>query len=106
MWEAASDRKPAGNPQPHLRDGPDAASGIRPETEVMQSSLIDARDVVLRDGSTLRLRPPDVDDAEALLEFFSGLSEQASTGASMVFHLFGHNSWSRSSTPTGMTRAH
>ncbi|HKC77867.1 MAG TPA: GNAT family N-acetyltransferase, partial [Gaiellaceae bacterium] len=32
---------------------------------------------VLRDGSTLRLRPPVAEDADALLEFFTGLSEQS-----------------------------
>src|SRR5215471_470232 len=34
-------------------------------------------DVILRDGSTLRLRAPVADDADALLEFFSGLSEHS-----------------------------
>jgi acetate---CoA ligase (ADP-forming) len=38
---------------------------------------VDATDVILRDGSTLRLRPPAVEDAEALLEFFSDLSEHS-----------------------------
>jgi ribosomal protein S18 acetylase RimI-like enzyme/predicted CoA-binding protein len=37
----------------------------------------EATDVILRDGSTLRLRPPVVEDADALLEFFSGLSEHS-----------------------------
>ena len=36
-----------------------------------------ATDVILRDGSTLRLRPPVAEDAEALVEFFSGLSERS-----------------------------
>ena len=36
-----------------------------------------ATDVILRDGSTLRLRPPVAEDADALLEFFSGLSEHS-----------------------------
>ena len=31
-------------------------------------------DVILRDGSTLRLRPPEQDDASELLELFKGLS--------------------------------
>ena len=35
------------------------------------------RDVILRDGSTLRLRPPRTGDAEAVLEFFGRLSEQS-----------------------------
>ena len=34
-------------------------------------------DVILRDGRTLRLRPPGRDDAEALLAFFSGLSQRS-----------------------------
>ena len=34
-------------------------------------------DVILRDGGTLRLRPPGSEDAEALLGFFSGLSERS-----------------------------
>jgi acetyl coenzyme A synthetase (ADP forming)-like protein len=35
------------------------------------------RDVILRDGSTLRLRPPHSGDLEAVLEFFGGLSQQS-----------------------------
>ncbi|HEY3576717.1 MAG TPA: GNAT family N-acetyltransferase [Gaiellaceae bacterium] len=38
---------------------------------------VDATDVILRDGSTLRLRPPAAEDADALIEFFSGLSDQS-----------------------------
>ena len=34
-------------------------------------------DVILRDGSTLRLRSPEPADADALLEFFRGLSERS-----------------------------
>jgi acetate---CoA ligase (ADP-forming) len=41
------------------------------------SASPDALDVILRDGTTLRLRPPHADDAPALLEFLSGLSEQS-----------------------------
>jgi hypothetical protein len=37
----------------------------------------DVVDVILRDGSALRLRPPGREDAEALLGFFGGLSEQS-----------------------------
>jgi acetyl coenzyme A synthetase (ADP forming)-like protein len=37
----------------------------------------DATDVILRDGSTLRLRPPVAEDARALLEFFGELSDQS-----------------------------
>ena len=35
------------------------------------------RDVILRDGSTLRLRPPRRGDADALLSFFGALSERS-----------------------------
>jgi acetyl coenzyme A synthetase (ADP forming)-like protein len=34
-------------------------------------------DVILRDGSTLRLRAPVAEDADALLEFFAGLSDES-----------------------------
>ncbi len=37
----------------------------------------ESRDVILRDGSTLRLRPPGRDDAESLLAFYEGLSERS-----------------------------
>jgi acetate---CoA ligase (ADP-forming) len=43
------------------------------------------RDVILRDGSTLRLRPPAASDAERVLEFFTGLSE---TSVYFRFHGF------------------
>jgi acetyl coenzyme A synthetase (ADP forming)-like protein len=36
-----------------------------------------ATDVILRDGSTLRLRAPVAEDVEALVEFFSDLSEHS-----------------------------
>jgi acetyl coenzyme A synthetase (ADP forming)-like protein len=38
---------------------------------------VEAVDVILRDGSTLRLRAPVAEDAGALLEFFSSLSEHS-----------------------------
>ena len=37
----------------------------------------DIRDVILRDGTTLRLRPPGEDDLDALVAFFSALSERS-----------------------------
>ena len=37
----------------------------------------DPLDVILRDGTTLRLRAPGPDDADALLEFFRGLSRES-----------------------------
>jgi acetate---CoA ligase (ADP-forming) len=41
------------------------------------SAVSELRDVILRDGTTLRLRPPRVADSEALLAFFAGLSERS-----------------------------
>jgi acetyl coenzyme A synthetase (ADP forming)-like protein len=43
----------------------------------MNAVIADATDVILRDGRTLRLRPPRSDDAAGLLAFFEGLSEQS-----------------------------
>jgi acetyl coenzyme A synthetase (ADP forming)-like protein len=34
-------------------------------------------DVILRDGGTLRLRPPGIDDTSALVDFFDALSERS-----------------------------
>jgi acetyl coenzyme A synthetase (ADP forming)-like protein len=36
-----------------------------------------AVDVILRDGGTLRLRPPTAADADGLVDFFAGLSEES-----------------------------
>jgi acetate---CoA ligase (ADP-forming) len=44
---------------------------------VAVTSVADAVDVILRDGRTLRLRPPRREDAEALLAFFRSLSERS-----------------------------
>ncbi len=41
------------------------------------NATTELRDVILRDGTTLRLRPPRADDAAALLEFFTNLSERS-----------------------------
>jgi acetate---CoA ligase (ADP-forming) len=41
------------------------------------TSVADTVDVILRDGRTLRLRPPRREDADALLEFFRSLSERS-----------------------------
>jgi acetyl coenzyme A synthetase (ADP forming)-like protein len=38
---------------------------------------VDAVDVILRDGSTLRLRPPRPSDEQALVDFFEALSERS-----------------------------
>jgi succinyl-CoA synthetase alpha subunit/RimJ/RimL family protein N-acetyltransferase len=49
-----------------------------------------AEDVVLRDGSTLRLRPPTAGDESALISFFEGLSPESRYlrfhGATMIGH--------------------
>src|ERR671911_421685 len=37
----------------------------------------DSVDVILRDGGTLRLRPPSAADADALLDFYRALSSQS-----------------------------
>src|SRR5688572_15571942 len=41
------------------------------------TATADVVDVILRDGRTLRLRPPRREDADALLAFFGGLSERS-----------------------------
>src|SRR6478752_9539479 len=43
----------------------------------MASAASEVRDVILRTGGTLRLRPPVGSDAEAVLAFLGGLSEQS-----------------------------
>jgi acetate---CoA ligase (ADP-forming) len=40
-------------------------------------NAVEATDVILRDGSTLRLRAPAAEDADALLEFFADLSDHS-----------------------------
>jgi acetyl coenzyme A synthetase (ADP forming)-like protein len=50
---------------------------MRPVTHEPGQETADAVDVILRDGSTLRLRPPVADDADALVAFFGGLSEES-----------------------------
>jgi acetyl coenzyme A synthetase (ADP forming)-like protein len=47
-------------------------------SQVRNTSLAEATvDVILRDGTTLRLRAPAADDADALVAFFEGLSEHS-----------------------------
>jgi acetyl coenzyme A synthetase (ADP forming)-like protein len=41
------------------------------------TGAVTATDVILRDGSTLRLRAPAAEDADAIVEFFAGLSEHS-----------------------------
>ena len=40
-------------------------------------AVSDAVDVILRDGGTIRLEPPTAADADALVDFFAGLSERS-----------------------------
>ena len=42
-----------------------------------RETAMDAVDVILRDGATLRLHPPQREDTERLLAFFRGLSERS-----------------------------
>ena len=44
---------------------------------VVRTAATDSVDVILRDGGTLRLRPPTADDSEALLDFYRALSTQS-----------------------------
>ena len=43
----------------------------------LPTAAAEAVDVILRDGGTLRLRPPTADDADALVEFFARLSPES-----------------------------
>src|SRR3990172_9844144 len=43
----------------------------------MSSVATDVVDVILRDGATLRLRPPRREDTDELLEFFGALSQRS-----------------------------
>jgi acetate---CoA ligase (ADP-forming) len=60
-----------------MTERPGAASCARPPQWDAVNSAAQAVDVILRDGSTLRLRPPRARDAEALLDFFRSLSERS-----------------------------
>jgi len=51
------------------------------------STIPSTRDVILRDGTTLRLRPPSSADEEGVLGFLSGLSQQSRY---LRFHGFPH----------------
>jgi len=43
----------------------------------LPTAAAEAVDVILRDGGTLRLRPPTAEDADGLVEFFTGLSPES-----------------------------
>ena len=61
------------------------------------------RDVILRDGRTMRLRVPDQADAGQVLEFVERLSDGASTTAFMATRQSFQGSWPRSSHRTEST---
>src|SRR5581483_10584295 len=67
-------------PSSSFRLRPSPRGGVRrlqsPVREA-DSLALDATDVILRDGSTLRLRAPARTDAGALLSFFEGLSQRS-----------------------------
>ena len=66
----------------------------------------DAVDVILRDGTTLRLRPPTAADADARCSRSSpGFPTRAATCASTACGAWTRSSSSRSSTPTGTSAA-
>jgi acetate---CoA ligase (ADP-forming) len=67
----------AGFPQPGSGDGRRQLSSSDAHTPSMTTMVGQERDVILRDGRTLRLRPPTHADVEALLDFFSGLSAES-----------------------------
>jgi acetyl coenzyme A synthetase (ADP forming)-like protein len=48
-----------------------------PDGAVSPARAVDVVDVILRDGSTLRLRPPGPADETALLDFFAALSQRS-----------------------------
>src|SRR4051812_25152437 len=62
----------AGGPRPARCHGPGSDSMSAVSTTAGESV-----DVILRDGGTLRLRPPRAADAEALLDFYRALSNQS-----------------------------
>ena len=53
--------------------------GSRPVSAILMcvGALMDREDVVLRDGSTLRLRPTNLADERALIEFFERLTPES-----------------------------
>ena len=57
-----------------LRDGSGVVSA---KMRTMAMVTAQPLDVILRDGTTLRLRSPGPDDADALLAFFIGLSQES-----------------------------
>ncbi len=59
------------------RISPDASSTPLGHTVLMAASGETPVDVILRDGSTIRLRPPSDGDAQAIVAFFAALSVES-----------------------------
>jgi acetyl coenzyme A synthetase (ADP forming)-like protein len=64
---------------PHalLSAATDAPAHESHDIDTMALAMKPVRDVILRDGSTLRLRPPLAADADAVMAFFRGLSDES-----------------------------
>jgi acetate---CoA ligase (ADP-forming) len=60
-----------------VRGGTDVRGLTLSESGSMELAVEPVRDVILRDGSTLRLRPPLLEDAPSVLAFFEGLSDES-----------------------------
>jgi acetate---CoA ligase (ADP-forming) len=60
-----------------LSAGTDALPEHTRDAATMSVAVDHARDVILRDGSTLRLRPPAAGDAALVLAFFRALSDES-----------------------------
>ncbi len=60
---------------PHVRS--EVALGLPVPAMTTTAPLQAAIDVILRDGGTIRLRPPTADDLDGILEFFSHLSDRS-----------------------------
>ena len=83
-----------------------APSGCANGTARMPIVATDAVDVILRDGRTLRLRPPLAADADALLEFFTALSPDSLLPPLPRLPAARRAAWwSRCSIPTGTSAA-
>src|SRR5215213_4517005 len=67
------------NPQPACGGAPMWVGTTRARLKPMSLTvaLPEFTDVVLRDGSTMRFRPPRLDDVEPLVAFFAALSEES-----------------------------
>ena len=60
-----------------MRKSPEAPHAEVADDDEMSATATEPTDVILRDGSTLRLRAPVADDADGILEFFTNLSDES-----------------------------